>query len=70
MKKSESSTIYFYSLAGAFTAFLIKKFGKEKFRRLYKKTDRNNSLAENIAVFESIYGSDIEEVEVLFKKTF
>jgi hypothetical protein len=70
MKKSKSNAIYFYSLAGAFAAFLINKFGKEKFKRFYKKTDRNNSLAKNIAAFQVVYAKNPEEMENLFKKTF
>lgn len=69
MKKSESNTIYFYSLAGAFTAFLINKFGKEKFKRFYKKINRNNSLEKNIAIFQAVYTKTPNEIEGLFRAT-
>ncbi|MEI6237948.1 MAG: hypothetical protein WCP15_00245 [bacterium] len=57
LKTDDSKPLYFYSLAGAFGTFLIEKYGKEKFKELYENTSREKSKAENIKVFDKIYGS-------------
>ena len=70
IKSPKDKLIYWYSLAGAFTTFLIKNFGKNSFERLYKETGRNKSKQENTAVFESIYNQKISKIEKIFKNSF
>jgi len=70
INSSEKKMIYWYSLAGAFTSFLINKFGKEKFEKLYKETNRNKSKEENSAIFKSIYGWTLDIIENDFKKNY
>ncbi|MDP2703953.1 MAG: hypothetical protein Q8P01_02055 [bacterium] len=65
---ADEHAIYFYSLAGAFTKFLIKKFGKEKFRELYQNTNREKSAKENAVVFAGVYGAEVEEVETPWRR--
>lgn len=64
---SEKNTIHWYSLAGAFSSFLIEKFGKEKFEKLYRNTNRKKTKEDNIDVFISEYNISLEDVEKKFK---
>ena len=67
LRTDDSQPLYFYRLAGAFTTFLNKTFGKAKYVELYKKTDRDKNKAENQMVFESIY-SKFEMIENTFRQ--
>ena len=68
LRTDDSKPLYFYSLVGAFTAFLINKFGKEKFKELYMKMRRNVNKKENQITFEAIYGN-FYEIEKKFKES-
>jgi len=69
LQTDDSRPLYFYSLAGAFTAFLINNYGKDKFKELYENTHREMSQKENLTVFENIYGP-IEAIEKEFRGSF
>lgn len=64
----DTQAIYFYGLAGAFTAFLINSCGKDKFESFYRRSRRNNSKEQNSQLFQSVYGKSIEDAELEFKK--
>lgn len=68
MERSEINMIYFYSLAGAFAAYLINTYGKERFKSLYQKTDRKHSRNQHGIVFKKIYNKTIDEIEIEFKQ--
>lgn len=68
MERSEINMIYFYSLAGAFAAYLIRTYGKERFKSLYHKISRKHSRNQNSIVFREIYGKTIDEMETEFKQ--
>ena len=63
----DGRVMYWYSLVGAFTAFLIQQFGIECFGKLYRNTRRENTKEQNSTVFQSVYGKTISEVEEVFK---
>jgi hypothetical protein len=46
---------YYYSYAASFAKFLIEKYGKEKFKKIYQNLKRNNIKEENIKVFLNVY---------------
>jgi hypothetical protein len=64
LRTDDSKPLYFYSLVGAFTTFLINNYGMDKFKELYINTRRNISKTENLAVFEKIY----EPIGIIEKK--
>ncbi|MFA6571373.1 MAG: hypothetical protein WCT77_09065, partial [Bacteroidota bacterium] len=66
LRTDDSKPLYYYSLVGAFTTFLINNFGKDKFKEMYENTHRDLSKVENLAIFEKIYGP-IQEIEIMFK---
>ncbi len=68
LRTDDSKPLYFYSLVGAFTTFLINNYSKDKFKELYEKVRRDMSKKENISVFEKIYGP-IEIIEEEFMHT-
>ena len=68
VKTSDNHAIFFYSLSGAFVQFLITKFGKEKFKRIYKGLQRNASQQKNADLFTKIYNTSIKESEFEFRK--
>ena len=65
----DTQAIYFYSLAGAFVAFLIDFLGKDCFESFYRRSKQVNSKEQNNRLFQSAYGKSIEEMEIEFKKT-
>lgn len=68
MEKSiDKEVLYWYSLAGAFTSFLINKYGKDKFEQLYRETSRKKSATDNELVFSSIYGVSTTNAQVEFR---
>ncbi len=64
LRTDDSKPLYFYSLVGAFTTFLINNYGMDKFKELYINTRRNISKTKNLAVLEKIY----EPIEIIEKK--
>lgn len=68
LKADDSLAIYFYSLAGAFVSFLITTFDKDRFESFYRQLNRDNTGKQNGQLFQSIYGKNIEEVEIEFKR--
>ena len=64
----DTQAIYFYSLAGAFVAFLIDFLGKDCFESFYRQSKQVNSKEQNSQLFRSIYGRSMEEAELKFKK--
>ena len=69
MDTDDSMAIYFYSLAGAFVSFLIKSFGKDRFETFYGESNRKFSISQNSALFDSSFGTSIEEAEQKFKSS-
>lgn len=67
IKLPDENMFYYYCLAGSFVKFLIKKYGREKFEKLYKKTDRKNSLEQNKSIFEKIYSFSIDQADKEWK---
>lgn len=67
VKLPDENILYYYCLAGSFVKFLIEKHGREKFEKLYRETDRKNSLEKNTKIFEKIYNFSIEEAEKEWK---
>jgi len=65
----DEMALFSYCVVGSFTAFLIDKYGKEKFKALHQKTDRENSAEENGQIFKEIYGLEISEVEENWKSS-
>lgn len=63
MKLPDENILYYYCLAGSFVNFLIEKYGREKFERLYKETNRKKSLEQNKNIFQKIYDFPVEEME-------
>lgn len=68
LKIDDSLAIYFYSLAGAFVLFLISAFDKDRFESFYCQLDRDNTKQQNSQLFQSIYGRNLEDVEIEFRK--
>ena len=64
----DEMTLFSYCVVGSFVAFLIEKYGKEKFKELYLKTNRDNSAEENKQIFKDIYNLEMSEVEENWKK--
>ncbi len=64
----DGMALFSYCVAGSFTTFLIEKYGKEKFKKLHRKTDRDNSIQENKQIFKEVYSIEISEVEEDWKK--
>lgn len=48
---------HYYAFAGSFVEFLVKKYGKNKFLKLYAGLKRNN-IKENINLYLKIYNKD------------
>ncbi len=67
LETDDTYAIYFYSLAGVFTSFLISRFGKEKFEMVYTQLNRKNTKEENSTVCESVLGTSILSLETVFK---
>ena len=67
LRTDDSKPLYFYSLVGAFTTFLINNYGKNKFMELYENTRRDRSKVKNLVIFKKIYGSSIETIEKEFR---
>lgn len=63
----DSYALYYYCFVGSFAKFLIERFGKEKFKRLYQLTNRTNSKEENASIFQSIYEITPNEAESEWK---
>ena len=54
---------YYYVFAKSFVDFLVKKFGLEKFKKMYTTINRKNTSAKNIKIFEAIYKISIDEIQ-------
>jgi hypothetical protein len=67
LETDDTHAIYFYSLAGVFVAFLITRFGKEKFEVMYRQVSRKNTQEENVAVCELVFGMNFQSLEGAFK---
>lgn len=59
----ETADMISYPIMGAFTSFLIKKYGIEKYLKLYQKQD------DWIAAFENIYHVQLSVLEEKFVQT-
>lgn len=68
LKTDDSFAIYFYSLAGVFVSFLVTTFGKDRFESFYHQLNRDNTKQQNGLLFQSIFGKNLEEIEVEFRK--
>ena len=55
--------IIIYPQAGSFAKFLIKKYGKNNFKRLYQNTSRKNTITSNLLEIKTIYRKDIKQLE-------
>jgi len=65
---NDKHAIYNYAFVASFAKFLINEYGKEKFKTLYKNTDRLKTKKENIDVFEKIYNISVKDMEREWKK--
>jgi hypothetical protein len=59
----DDNSEYYYSFCASFTTFLIKNFGKDKFKEVYMKTSRQNDLASNLKAFVDVYDIDPSDLE-------
>ncbi len=50
---SENREQILYPLAGSFVRFLIQSYGLEVFKKIYKETNRQNTIDQNVSVIES-----------------
>lgn len=57
-----------YPLVGSFVKFLITKYGKDKFEKIYRKTSRSQSMKKNLKVIRKIYSKDIKKLEREWKE--
>lgn len=67
LETDDTQAIYFYSLAGAFTSFLVSRSGKEKFQMVYKQLSRKNTKEENNAICELVFGMTLPSLEKAFR---
>lgn len=65
---NDDHALYHYCFVGSFTTFLIKQYGKDKFKALYQNTNRLKSKEENSDIFEKVYGKCPSEIEKEWKK--
>ena len=68
LKLPDKNVLYHYCFVGSFTKFLINKFGKEKFKKVYKKTMEKNTVLQNTKSFEEVYGIKPSDVEKMWKE--
>lgn len=59
--KVESMIIY--PQTGSFSKFIIGKYGKDKFEKLYKNTSRNNNIDKNLKEFKKVYNKKLNQTE-------
>lgn len=52
-----------YPIVGSFVRFLIKKYGKEKFKRVYRETSREKNLRDDTKIVRKIYLKPVEKLE-------
>jgi len=57
-----------YPQAGSFVRYLIKIYGLEKFKEVYKNLSRNKTTKQNIKVIKKIYFKSIRELEENWKE--
>ena len=67
MDTSDAEADFYYSAACTFTKFLIGKHEMKKFKKFYKKLNRQNTKQKNIQIFEKIYELKIEDAEKQWK---
>ncbi len=67
LETDDTQAIYFYSLAGAFTSFLVSQFGRKKFETAYKQLSRKNTKEKNSAVCELVFEANFRSLEAAFK---
>ncbi len=56
-----------YPQSGSFVRYLIKIYGLEKFKKVYKELSRKNTPKENIEIIEKNYSKSINEIEQNWK---
>lgn len=69
LNSPDDKAIYFYSLAGAFTAFLVDRFSAASFEAFYKATDRERFPMVDSGVFRTIFGKSLEDIEKDFRES-
>jgi hypothetical protein len=57
-----------YPQSGSFIRYLIRIYGIEKFKRVYKKVSRKKKFNDNIRIIKEIYSKSIEKLEKDWKK--
>lgn len=62
----DNYAIYFYSLAGAWSAYLIEMFGKERYKNFYQRSTRDYTKEQNIELFIQIFREDVSKIEADF----
>lgn len=68
LETPDEQAIYFYSLAGALTTFLIETYGRDTYERLYRGLDRKASAQKNIDHFEKVFGQTFIAIEREFRE--
>lgn len=68
LELDDKNAIFYYSFVASFTKFLIEKYGKIKFKMLYRNTSRDKAKEENCNVFLNIYKISLDEAEREWKK--
>lgn len=67
LETDDSKAIYFYSLAGAFSTYLIEMFGKVKYELFYKSSKRESPKDVHETLFHNIFELSITDAELQFK---
>lgn len=57
------SPIIIYPQVGSFTKFIIDKYGKDRFKKLYKNVSRNNHIDKNLKEIAIVYNKELNQIE-------
>lgn len=61
---------FYYSIAGLFIKYLLSTLDLQNFKELYSKMSRNNTVEENIKIFESTAETKFEEADEKWRVSF
>ena len=57
-----------YPQAGSFIRYLVKTYGLEKFKEVYKNLSRNKTAKQNVKIIEKVYFKSMKELEENWKE--
>ena len=63
LETDDTKAIYFYSLAGAFSTYLIERFGKERYKIFYTFCNREQDKIAHRTQFSKVFGTTINDFE-------